>query len=228
MTKKMMLLAVTAVAALAFAAMPAIASAAPTVDFSKTGNIPFTGTSSVSLLRNAGFAGEVECTSDTNSGEWTSGTTGTLQVKFKNCKNKATGIACNSANAATGEIVTDTGVFHLVYIKGFPKTVGTLLTPSTTTGNFATFSCGSLFKVVVSGNGIVAHVTKPACGETSSKSTISATATGASQTYKEVEGDTHVYHLTSSLNGGTASEASEETTEETELSGGATGTLTCL
>ncbi|MGN6258085.1 MAG: hypothetical protein ACTHN3_10105 [Solirubrobacterales bacterium] len=227
MTKKMMLLAVTAVAALVFAAMPAVASAAPNIDFSKGTPIPFTGTSGISVLRNSGFAGEVECTIDTNSGEWTSSVTGILQVKFRNCKNKATGIACTTSGQESGVIATDSGVFHLGYIAGFTKTVGILLTPNATTGIFTEFSCGSLFKVVVAGNGLIAHVTKPTCGETSGKSTISATATGSVQTYQQMEGNSTKFHLTSSLNGGTAAEASEETTEETELSGGATGTLTC-
>ncbi|MGN6258081.1 MAG: hypothetical protein ACTHN3_10085 [Solirubrobacterales bacterium] len=228
MTKKMMLLAVTAVAALAFAAMPAIASAAPTVDFSKATPIPFTGTSGISILRSSGFSAQLECTGGTGSGEWTSVTTGVGVSTLTGCKNRATGIACNSAGQASGAVKTETLVSHLVYIKGFTKTVGSLATPNATTGKFAEFTCGSLFKVVVAGNGIIGHVTKPACGETSNHSTTVGTASGAVQTYQEIEGSTVKYHITTSLNGGTASEASLEATGEGELGEGATATLTCL
>ncbi|MGN6258083.1 MAG: hypothetical protein ACTHN3_10095 [Solirubrobacterales bacterium] len=227
MIKKLMLLAVTAVAVLAFAAMPAIASAAPTIDFSKATPIPFTGTSGISIPRNSGFAQEIECTSDTSKGEWTSSATGTLEITFKGCKNVATGLVCTSAGKASGEITAETLAFHLAYIKGFTKTVGILLTIPVS-GKFTEYSCGSLFKVAFAGNGLIMHLTNPHCGETSGKATFSATATGAVQTYQEVEGNTTKYHLTSSLNGGTYSEASWETTEETELSGGVTETLTCL
>ncbi|MGN6258082.1 MAG: hypothetical protein ACTHN3_10090 [Solirubrobacterales bacterium] len=233
MTKKMMLLAVTAVAALAFAAMPAIASAAPTVDFSKPTPLPFTGKSTVSFLRSSGFAQTVECTSDHVKGEWTTGTTGHIHLLFTGCKNTSTGIACNTTGLASGEITVRSSLFHLVYIKGFTKTVGALVTPPVEgekTLPFAEFSCGSLFKVVVTGNGIIGHVTKPACGETSTGSTIVAQSASLNsvQKYQEIEGSTTKYHLLSSLNGGTAGEASEETTEETTLEGEATGTLTCL
>ncbi|MGN6258084.1 MAG: hypothetical protein ACTHN3_10100 [Solirubrobacterales bacterium] len=226
MTKKMMLLAVTAVAALAFAAMPAIASAAPIIDFSQATPIPYTGVSGLTVIRSGRIS--IECTSDDVKGEWTSSTTGTLEISCTGARNLATGISCNSSGQASGVITTEVLPTHLIYIKGFTKTAGLLVTPNQATGKFMEFTCGSLLRVVVEGNGVIGHLGSPKCDETSAKASTSFTASGVVQTYQEVEGNTTKYHLTITINGGAAEEASFESTEETTLSGGAVGTLTCL
>jgi hypothetical protein len=234
MTKKTMLLAASALAALAFAALPAMASAAPTIHFS-TANPTFSGTFGKATLTAVGQE-EIVCDGENHvNGQWTTkveggkntGTTGTIEITFTNCH--VGPLPCTTSGQASGTITTGTSEFHLVYIKGFSKTVGTLVTPPTG-GTFAAFACTVFASVKVTGNGIIGHVSTPKCGEKSASSTTSFTSSAKGvQTYKEVEGSAVVYSLKSSLNGGGAVEASEDIpTATTTLGGGATGELTCL
>lgn len=238
MTKRMMMVAASALAAVAFAALPAVASAAPEVDFAKAGAHTFKGTFGEASLTAVGQE-QIICTGENHvHGEWTSGTTGNISLTFTNCHPKETpGIACTTSGQAAGTIVVAQSVFHLKYITSDVATPGTMLvkkpgvliTPPTG-GTFATFSCSFLINIKVTGNGIIGAVTAPTCGSTSASSTLSFTSNSTGvQTYQLVEGDATTYTLKSSLNGGAAVQASEDvpssTTEFTEA--GETGTLTC-
>jgi hypothetical protein len=223
MSKKMMLLALSAVAALALAALPALASAAtPLTDTSTGKTVNFTGTSGASQLRS--IFGTVNCTSDHNSGTFNNNSsTGTVEITFTGCTGPF-GEECENKGVGTGEITTGTSVTHLVYIKGGVKTVGVLVTPPSG-GVYASFTCHTGLgpvTVTVTGNGIIGHMSAPKCGETSSKFTITFEAEGRTQKYREVEGENTVYSL--SQGGGAAAQTG---TENGTISGGATSTLTC-
>jgi len=222
MSKKLMLLAVSAVAALAFAALPALAAAVPITDTSTGKTVNYTGTSGTTVLRSS--FGNVHCTDDTNQGTFQNGSSsGTVEITFTGCTGPF-GEECENQGVGTGKITTGTSPTDLVYIKGFVKTVGVLVTPPSG-GVYATFTCHSFIPltVKVEGNGIIGHMSSPKCGETKGTFTISFTASGTTQTYREIEGSSTVYSLTSNGN-----PASEEGTESGTISGGSTSTLTCL
>jgi hypothetical protein len=230
MSKKLTLLA-AAIAVVAFAAIPAIASAAPTLDFSPTvpteaKPVKATGTGGKATLNTVGGS-TVTCTSSDETVEWTTDTTGHLEVSFTGCS--SSGFSCKSSGSAAGTITTNKSLFHLVYINPpSSHTVGILLTPPAS-GVFAEFECTALVHVKVTGNGIVGHLDSPACGATSASSTISFAQSAAGvQLYQEVEGGATKYHLNSSFNGGTAEQSSEVTTGTTTLPTGETAQLTCL
>lgn len=221
MKRKFTLLVTAAVAVVAFAAIPAMASAAPTIDFSKPLPLSFSGSGGASVLRAEGLP-EVKCSSVDVSGTWTTDTTGEIKNTFTGCKVLSI-FSCTSTGQSTGTIVTGTLPFHLKYIAGFTKTTGVLITPPAN-GIFAQFSCaGGLATAEVKGNGVIGHVSAPACNESSTNATIGLTASGTTQTYTKVEGDTTVYGLTNN-----GKPASEEATATTTLAEGATGQLTCL
>ena len=224
MSKKIMLLVIAAVSAIAFTALPAVASATtPEVDFAGGDGTPtFTGTFASGSLTTASET--VKCGPENHvSGEWTSKTTGTISIVFTHCKGP---LEANCQNTATtGEIKTGPYVFHLEYIKGFTKTPGILVTPPAG-GQFAEFKC-SLITIKVTGNGVLGHV-ENTCGEVSAEQKTSFTSSSAGvQTYQEWEGSTEKWHLKSKTGGGSEVEASEDATASTTLEEGVKGTLTC-
>lgn len=230
MTKKWMLISL--VTGLAAIATPSPASAATPVVDSSVANPTSHGTFGAGTLTAAGqqeiqCSGENHYTGSATTNAKNEASTGTGRLLLTNCRFGST--ACNSSGKAAGEITTEESVTHLVYINGFTKTVGALFTPNATTGRFAQFSCSFLINVTIAGTGVIAHLVKPACGGTSSSATLSATSVGTGvQTYQEVEGSATKYHLTESINGGAAVEASIDVTVTGTADGGATGTLTCL
>lgn len=171
---------------------PSPAAAAPVMDFSKANpKMSLTGGSSLLTLGSL----SVNCTSTSSLGQWNTelvgqntGSTGTVQLVFKGCL--AFGIACTSPGAAAGEIRSETLVFHLVYIKGFSNTLGILFTNNATTGRFAETSCGN-----ITGNGLIAHLSKPKCGETLKTMSLSfeSISSGVPR-YQQVEGSAVEYH----------------------------------
>jgi len=225
MNKKMMLLGLAVISAALFA-LPAVASAgSPQVDL-KSYPITFSGTGGHSELR-AGENPPVTCTTSHVHGEWTSATTGVLTVTFTGCKESIFGTQCNNTGVS-GVIKTNTSVFHTTYLTSAKTTPGILVTPPTG-GTFAEFKCpfvGSSVKVT--GNGLLGHISEPKCGATSATATIGFTATGSTQTYRQVTGAGTIYSLQSSLNGGAPVAAAEVTSAKTTLAGGATATLTCV
>jgi len=240
MSKRMVLVAASVLAALAFAALPAAASAAPSVDFSVE-NPTFSGTFGEATLTAVGQE-EIVCTSENHvNGSWETtnkvGTTGHISLTFTHCHPKETpGIACTTSGQASGVITTGSSLFHLVYITSdintpstmLTKVPGLLVTPPSG-GTFAEFNCSFLVHLKIAGTGIIGKVTAPTCGSAASgSSTVQFTsASTGKQTYQLAEGNATTYHLTSSLNSGSAVEASEDVESTTTLAGGATGQLTC-
>jgi hypothetical protein len=223
MSKKMLTLLAAAWMGLALVGPPS-AAASPDIDFSKA-NPQFvsTATAGPSLLTLGGLT--VSCTSASSQGKWTTegaqntGSTGTVLMTFKGCLAPG-GIACTSPGSAKGEIRSEELVFHLVYIKGpFTHTVGILFTNNATTGNFSVTSCGN-----ITGNGLIAHLESPKCGDTVKTMTTAFESTSAGvPRYQEVEGSSTKYHW---LYG--TSEASADSTSTVTFEPEVTATLTCL
>lgn len=198
MKNRFMLLALGALTALALAALPAVASAAPTVD-PASGKFPlsFTSTGGASELRTEG-ANPVKCLSNHGTGKYTSGTTGEITLTFTGCSFE--GITCTTSGQTSGTIKTGTSVFHNVYLNSAKTTPGVLITPPTG-GTFATFVCG-IGTITVTGNGVLGHLQSPGCGVKGKTGTLNFSATGAIQTYRQVEEAGTIYSLTTSIFGG--------------------------
>lgn len=155
-----------AVAAFAFAALPALASADIEMDLPE--NDHFTVSGGETTLTTP--ASEVKCSSVTGTGEFTNSQTGTLSLLFHGCK--ASGTNCTSAGQSAGTIATTPGTtFHLVTATDSEKNTkdGILITPptdgETTEGeihHFASFKCAfGLVSIEVWGNGIIGEITSP-------------------------------------------------------------------
>jgi hypothetical protein len=222
MTKKMMLLAIAAVAAIAFAAVPALASAAtPEMDPSAGFPQAFTGTSGVSTLSTGGGT-SVTCKKDKNIGSQTSATTGTIEITFEECE--SLGVKCKSSGQVAGTITTTELVYHLVYLNTATKTPGVLITPKE--GHFASFTCSFLVSVVVGGNGILGHLSAPACGASSTGFTTVFSTSAPGIQNPVVEGEGKNFHLEATVNG-TLEPAGQQGTGTETWTGGKTAKLTC-
>ena len=231
MSTKKMLLAMMAMAAFAFAVLPAVASAEITTTPSLNGaaGVGFTSTSGPGTLITASGA-VVKCTSDTNEGKFTTSMTGTVVVTFHGCNYE--GLACTTPGQSKGTIQTTELTFHLVYLEpkegGEPhERPGILFTPHE--GHFATFTCaGGLVHIEVRGNGVAGTVTSPKIGGKANKAIISLKATAAGQEHTTVTTSKGVYTkygLEASTNGGAFEPAYENAGEDTvTLNGGVEAT----
>ena len=200
MSKKTMLLALAACSALLLA-VPALASASEW-HISKTGTFSISGGAS-NLTTASGLV--TECTSVSGSGEYTTTTTGTLQLIFHGCTGSGTN--CTSTGQPTGTIKTNVLPFHNVEIPtGKP---GILITPSSITGvpttgqgPYATYTCASgLIKVEVFGNGVLGTVTSPGCGGEDTKATLSFKKS-ANGVQEHLSYTNTTYDLFAKVNGG--------------------------
>jgi opacity protein-like surface antigen len=186
MTKKMMLLALAAVSAAMFA-LPAVASAAPTIDPAGTS---FTGTFGTSTLGAEGeptitCLGENHVTGKFNTG---SGTAGTISLDYTNCHIIVLGftIACKTAGAPLSNTIALNSV-------PFSTTYPTAGKPGITIGPVnVTVSCGSTTPLVITGS-VTGTITAPECGKSSETAKLVFKATnniqehGASQLSAETE-----------------------------------------
>jgi len=211
MKNKMMLLALGALTALVFAALPAVASAGePTID-PAGGKFPVTFTSSgtTSELRATGEP-SIVCTSNSGSGKYTSATTGEFELTFKGCTTSFFGfpVECHSTGQANNVITTGTSVFHNTYLTDAKTTPGILVTPPSG-GVFTKITCAGISTIEVKGNGIIGDLESPKCGGSSKTGTLNFTATGASQTFKQVTGTGTAFDLTATTSGGSAVTAAE-------------------
>ncbi|HET8566395.1 MAG TPA: hypothetical protein VFL77_07960 [Solirubrobacterales bacterium] len=208
MSKKIMLLALAVVSAAAFA-LPSMAMAAEEdiavhVVPQPANGSPISGGVATLQTKSGTTVTCKEVTGNVTS--WESTTTGKITLTFKNdCTESVFHSSC-------GEIMTTELQFHLVTVVDKTtgeKKPGILITSNA--GHFATFTCGGgLLKVVVNGNGILGEISAPACGKSSTTSTLKFAQTSGVQTYQTVDGTPNTeYHLTSSLNGGAAEEAGQ-------------------
>jgi len=192
------------IAAFAFAAVPALASAvtltpATQQAFTVHGTNPTLGTT---------YEEEelgVKCTTVEGSGSITD-KTGNVHLSFEGCKDETFGFSCNTPGKASGTI-TATGTVHLATVNGNPA----VLIKPTTGKAFAEFEC-FILGVEVTGNGIIGTITSPGIGEKSTEATVSFEAEGGTQKHTKVDGDETTYGLEASVNGEPAEPAYEEAT----------------
>ena len=234
MSKKMMLLA-TALAALAFAALPAVASAGtpqthcPTVSGS---TCTFEGTSSsvVHLTVTISSALSVTCTQTTTTG--TMGTSGgSAQFVFHGCFESLFGTSCTTAGQSTGTIVTTLLPYDNIYPTDNDKSKpGVLITPnsSISPNHFASFSCPGSGSITVSGNGVIGTLTKPVCGATGPEITLDfEQSVSGHQKHKQITGTGTIFDLTSSTPFG-PSTAAQIAEGSAKIAGGGSVTVTCV
>ncbi len=171
MNKKLMLLAAGALTALAFAALPAVASAGTfTADCEKpelvggvntcTGTIQSTG-NTVLQDDSGGAAGRITCTSTTGTVNMKHGTAeGTTELTFAGCSEGVFGTKCfNVGVQAEGKITTNTLTGELIYLEHDKSVKGLKLT-----GVSVTFNCPSVFTTKVVTGKVIGEITNPECG----------------------------------------------------------------
>lgn len=131
------------------------------------------------------------CTSFTGTGNYTSKTTGTIQLTFHGCEERLFGIKCGG----TGTVTSTVMAFHNVYLTHAKVTPGMLIT-----GVNLEFSC--FFNSQVTGD-IIAHL-ESGCTVQPGKSlpfNFERTQPGH-QKYTQVTGTGQVFDLVSSMFGG--------------------------
>jgi len=160
MKHKLMLLAVGALAALAFAALPAVATAGEFAADCETG-ASCTATVEGGAAELVNSAGEgISCTAVSGTASVTSGSsTGSVKLAFTGCRENVTIFHFSCTNTATsGKIETNTLTSHNIYIEPNASTPGVLLT-----GVNVTFSCAGFANKTVTGS-IIGHIENPQCG----------------------------------------------------------------
>jgi hypothetical protein len=212
MIKKSVLAAGLAV--LAFAALPAIASATyPNPYLADNGNpvanTAFSVETQETPTRLATTAGNwVTCEAVQGEGEFETAETGWIKLTFhKNCHTKLNLKCGNDPNIASQAIVTEKLYFHLKTVDhGGVQRPGVLITPNPETTHFATFECSLIGKVTVTGTGIVGTITSPEKEVPSNTETLSFSQEKEGvQTHRVVTndtGETVEYDLKSSVGGG--------------------------
>lgn len=217
MSKKMMLLA-TALAALAFAALPAVASAGePEVECNNTACGAFTiAGGPAELARAAGP--KINCGSVTGTGSYTTKTTGTIKLTFHTCKESIFSTSCGTS----GTITTNELTFHNIYLTDSKTTPGVLIT-----GVNVTFTCPSVFTHVAVTGDVIGHL-ESACTKHPGNPLLLnfEKTTNGNQKYKHITGTGTTYDLDSSVNGDAFGTASQTGTGKVTLK--EAPTVTCV
>jgi hypothetical protein len=220
MIKKSVLAA--GLAALAFAALPALASATyPNPYLAEeevpVANTPFSVETQETPTRLATTGGNwVTCEAVKGEGEFETAETGWIKLTFeKNCHTKLNLKCGNDPNIASQAIQTEKLYFHLKTVDhGGVQTPGVLITPNPETNHFATFECSIVGKVTVTGTGIVGTITSPEKGVPSNTATLSFSQEKEGvQTHRVVTndtGETVEYDLESRVGGGALETSSQE------------------
>jgi hypothetical protein len=203
MSKKLMLLAVGALTALAFTALPGAASAGEwehhctsTAGVAEPCVLSVAG-GGAELINDAGE--RISCTAVSGTGSAvTTGTTGSVKLTFTGCKETVTffRFSCTS-NGTSGVIETNTLTTHNIYIEeatAAATTPGLLLT-----GVNTTFTCAGFSDKTVTGN-IIGHLTNPNCSSATTSMGISFdkhSSIVGTQKYEQVTTTGTVFDLTS-------------------------------
>jgi hypothetical protein len=221
-----MILAAGALTALAFAALPAVASAEEVQAHCSLATCEgLVSGGAIKLSDDSGSAtGQVSCAKTTGTVTQAAATTTTVStiITFEECKEPVFGTECRNTDGA-GKFVTNVLTGHLItVVKGDPTKVGILLT-----GFNVTFECPTLgIKKRITGN-LIGTITNPQCGVAASSHTLSFTQTAAGQqTHKTYTGAT--FDLTIGPDNNEDTTTFSLTGEETiTYQGGAKVTLTC-
>ncbi len=227
--KKFMLLATGALAALAFAAVPTVATAGEIIGHCSSGgtcNATFSAGDGILEDDSGSSAGKLTCTSTTGTVTGTSGTsTGTATLTAHGCKELVFGTSCNTAGQPAGTIKTGNNlVSHLVYIDGPPTVqVGIHITGF----NMTLICSGGLILKTITGS-VIAKIENPECGKarTSFTGTMETTAPG-SQRYKQITTTGPLFDLTSGTHTNDTTTSAIIGTGTITVAEGKTVTLTC-
>jgi len=180
MSKKLMLLAVGALTALAFAALPGAAWAKETkLKCEGVGACTFTATSGVTQFSIEG-GDTVKCEASSGTGQVTNlnaereSTTSTVQLLFTDCTEQNTIFHFKCTNTATaGNITTNVLTAHNIALPGTPTEAGALLTNAG-----VTFTCaGGYAPTQVTGN-IIGEYENKCNTNTGTKQTINFMTNG--------------------------------------------------
>jgi hypothetical protein len=178
MSKKMMLLALSAISAVMFV-LPAAASANPPAHIEGLKTLTFEVHATAGSLSTT--SGEtVKCTTTTGSGKLETTTTGSFSLIFHGCTTETIfgTVSCTTHTPAqpTGTIATTELKFHLFSGATATARPFILVTPNETTKTFAHFTCAGVNKTV-EGTGLIGTITAPACDTSSNKATLDFNAT---------------------------------------------------
>lgn len=191
-----------AVAAFAFAAMPALA-AAESVDFSGSTHFSVHGNTTKLVTPET----SVHCETVEGTGEFTNESTGTIELTFHDCDAFGGLVKCTTSGQSSGTITTTKELpFHIETIEGVGPVV--LITPNN--GHFASFKCSFLASIVVSGSGVIGEITEPGFNEASETATLSFEQSEGVQKYTTVKGSETEYGLEASINSGEPEPAAQE------------------
>jgi hypothetical protein len=217
MKQKLMLLVAGALTALAFAAVPAVATAGEWTIDPETGGFPLTFSGTTGEAKLTSSLGTVTAKSVDVHGEYENGTTGHVEFTFTEVS--GLGGTCTSTvpAAPSGTVTTTSLTFHNIMIDSTTQkaggTPGILITPNSE--HFTTFKC-PLATVEVRGNGIIGDITDPTCSsnvfQSTAKIDFESLSTGV-QKYQQVTTEGTKFDLTakSALGTVTASEDAEGT-----------------
>lgn len=231
MSKKLMLLALGALTALAMTALPSAASAGEFVQTCSgggtcTGTVESTGIAT--LEEDGGLS--VKCTTTTGTvSAPNNSSTGTLELTFSGCTEETLGTHCESTGQANGVIKTNQMVTHNVYIDPNKTTPGVLVT-----GANVTFRCPIVnINKTVTGN-IIGHIENPNCGIAKANHTVefAAGASTGTQKWTQVTTTGTVFDLITASSTGTNAEANYTTSSQVgtghiNWQGGKTVTFDC-
>jgi hypothetical protein len=181
-----------ALAVFAFAAMPAVASAA-SVDF-PGGKRHFVIDQHVGnpVLKTAEL--EVSCTAFSGTGAFENSETGWIEITFHGCKSFGF-FNCTTSGQTTGTIKTTKLQFHVEPVNGEP---GVLITPNA--GHFATFACFGI-TTKVEGNGVIGTITSPGWDVASDEATVAFTQTNGVQDHMTTDTSSTEYDLVANRGG---------------------------
>jgi hypothetical protein len=226
--KKLLLPAAPVWVALSLVA-PSASAATPEADPLFGATITAVAASGESALSTASGM-TISCSSGSGTVQSSGKTTGSAAYVLHGCKETATifKFSCTSEGQPAGTVKLATATGHLVYLDENHTRPGVLATPPEN-GVFAKFSCaGGFSSVEVKGNGILGEVTAPACGQTSSASTVvTQTSSHGVQKTRQIEETGTVYNLTASINGGPFESVGTTWSVTATATGGNEATLTC-
>jgi hypothetical protein len=141
------------------------------------------------------------CQSASGTAAFTSGTSGTVQLAFSQCKWGPFEASCTSPGASTGKIRTKALSLTPVYLDAAKTKFGLKISPQTVGGPVAEFNCGGFNNVVWTGS-VLGQITEPALNVSASTFKLPLSGYAGTQTYEQIEGAGTKYHLNKQSNSG--------------------------
>ena len=178
MNKKLILLVAGTLSVVAFTALPSVASAGePIATCFESGGTTAAKATCTGVVQGTGNTTleddnetAIQCSATSGTADLTSGTsTGSVSLKFTGCK-AAVFFTCASPGAASGEIIINNLVTHLIYLHpingGATTDVGIKITSVNTT-----FICASFANKTVTGK-VIGRLTNPECNVAKTNHTV--------------------------------------------------------